>query len=167
MWELEKALLQQAKCSSVAGDVLKFLSSNSPWIYSPTLAQWIALFWRVQQCLSEDFCRRSSVCSLWAGEWTYSSLGFTDILRQRLVTNLNMLTESRMRMYVYLWGVAGIGKTNHHMRKRWKKMGMNTLEARRYLRDLSTWNRYDPYTQCTITNQNYDWWWCRLKSSSD
>lgn len=123
MWELEKALLQQAKCSSVAGDVLKFLSSNSPWIYSPTLAQWIALFWRVQQCLSEDFCRRSSVCSLWAGEWTYSSLGFTDILRQRLVTNLNMLTESRMRMYVYLWGVAGIGKTNHHMIKRWKKNG--------------------------------------------
>lgn len=123
MWELEKALLQQAKCSSVAGDVLKFLSSNIPWIYSPTLAQWIALFWRVQQCLSEDFCRRSSVCSLWAGEWTYSSLGFTDILRQRLVTNLNMLTESRMRMYVYLWGVAGIGKTNHHMIKRWKKNG--------------------------------------------
>lgn len=35
-------------------------------------------------------------------------------------------------------------------------MGMNTLEARRYLRDLSTWNMYDPYTQCTITNQNYD-----------
>lgn len=71
-----------------------------------------------------------------AGKWKQSSLGFTDILRQRLVTNLNMVTEDRMQIYVYLQGVGDEGKDKALYEKRMKKLGMGTLEATKFKVDI-------------------------------
>lgn len=71
------------------------------------------------------------MCSLWAGEET-SFLGFTDILRLRLVTNVNMVIESRKRTCVYLCHLGGEGEPKLSYEKEMKTLGMSTLETRKF-----------------------------------
>lgn len=76
------------------------------------------------------------MCSLWAGEEKSFSLGFTDILRLRLVANVNMVTESSRRMCAYLRRLGGEGEHKLSYAKEMKTLGMSALETRKLKVDI-------------------------------
>ena len=73
---------------------------------------------------------------LLAGEGKSSSLGFTDVLRLRLVTDMNTFTESRIRMHVYLYSLGGEEEHKPPYAKKMKTWGMSTLEERKFKVDI-------------------------------
>lgn len=69
------------------------------------------------------------MCCLWAGE-EKSSLGFTDILRLRLVISVNMVTAGGECVHT-LCCLGGEGEHKPSYAKETKKLGMSTLETRK------------------------------------